>query len=96
MRRLWSELGFGEMFGIGLKIFVDQAQVAVVGVAGAIGIVAQGQQVGEADHRIARMLIVDRIDILAAGGADVTRAGLRVEIRAMCRGVFCCFHTPAA
>ncbi len=42
----------------------------VVGVAGAIGVAAQGQRLDQAGHGSQRMLVVDRNNVLTSGGPD--------------------------
>ena len=75
-----AQLAFGERHRIGAEMLVDQAQLAVIGVPGAVGIVAQRQQLGEAGHRLAGMLVVDGIDILAFAEANLREVGLRVMV----------------
>jgi len=91
VKEIVAQLGFGECGRVAGKMRVDQPHLAVIGVAGAIGVVAQGQQLGEAGHRLIGMLVIDRIDILAACGPIVLRVGVGVARG----GMIFVFHTPA-
>ena len=65
-----AQLGLSELGWITGKVLVEQAHLPVIGVAGAIGVVAQGQRLGQAGHRIIRMLVIDRIDEIPWSGSD--------------------------
>ena len=65
-----AQLSFGQLGWIASEVFVEQAQLTVISVAGAIGVVAQGQGLGEAGHTVERMLVIYRVDILPSGGSD--------------------------
>lgn len=45
-----AQLGLGERKRIGAEMLVNQPQLAVIRVSGAIGVVTQGQQLSEASH----------------------------------------------
>jgi hypothetical protein len=65
-----TQLSFGDRGGITLEPFLDQTELTVISVAGAIGVIAQGQQGRKARHGLVRMRVIDGIGILASGGAD--------------------------
>lgn len=65
-----AQLGFSQRGRIAVEVIVDQAQLTIIGMAGAIGVVTQRQQVSEPGHRVVRMAVIDRVDILTTGGAD--------------------------
>lgn len=65
-----AELGFGETGGIAAKMFVDQPDLAVVRVAGSIGIVAEGQHLGEVGHGLERMLVIHWVLVVPGSGSD--------------------------
>ena len=65
-----ADLGLGELGRIDGEVFVHQAQLPVVGVAGAIGVVAQGQGLGVARHRLVGMLVIDGVDEIPRRGSD--------------------------
>jgi len=65
-----AQLGLGELGWVAAEVLVQQAQLTVIGVAGAIGVVAQGQSLGELSHGIEGMLVFYRVDILSSGGSD--------------------------
>lgn len=73
-----AQLGFGDRCGIAAQLLVDEPHLAVVGVTGAIGIVAQSEQLGEAGHRLVGMGVVDGVDIFPTGGADGLEVGVVV------------------
>jgi hypothetical protein len=64
-----AQLGLGEEGRITGAMLVDQAHLAVIGVPGSIGVVAQGQQLGELGHGLVGMLVVDRVGVIAPAGA---------------------------
>ena len=65
-----AELGLSEQCGIASEVFVEQPHLTVVGMAGAIGVVAKGQRLGQSGHGIEGMLIVDRVGELPSRGSD--------------------------
>jgi hypothetical protein len=72
-----AELGFGEEGGVEVEVLVDEAELAVVGVACAAGVVAEGQGFGEAPHGVVGMAVVGGIDQILGGGADGGGRGSR-------------------
>ena len=70
----------------------SEAHLAVVGVTGAVGVVAQGKVIGELSHRLVGMRVVDGIDILAGRGADLRE----VEVGVVGEAQFLSFHAPPA
>ena len=46
-------------------MFVDETDLTVVGVTGAIGVVAEGEGLGKESHAVVGMLVIDRIDEIA-------------------------------
>jgi hypothetical protein len=90
VKKVVPELGLGEGGGVTTEMLVDQAHLAVISVPGAIGVVAEGKVLGEAGHRLVRMLVIDGIDVLAPGGADVGE----VEVGVVGGAQFLSFHAP--
>jgi hypothetical protein len=80
-----AQLSFGERDRIGAEMLVDQPQLAVIGVPGAIGIVTQRQQLGEAGHRFVGVLVIDGIINLALAEANLREVEVRVGVRWDCR-----------
>jgi hypothetical protein len=64
------ELVLGEQGRIPVEVFVDQPQLAVVGVTGPVGVVPQRQRTGEPGHGIVGMPILDGIDEIPWGRTD--------------------------
>ena len=60
---------------------VNEPELAVVRVAGSVGVVAQSQMLGEPGHGRVRMLIVHRVDKISRGGPDGGQGLLRPRIR---------------
>lgn len=54
---------------------VDQPELAVVRVAGSIGVVLESQVFGEPGHRGIEMLIIDRVGPVPRGGPNVGQRG---------------------
>ena len=65
-----AHLGLGEQRRIAAEVLVNQAQLSVVRVAGAIGVVAQAQPLGKAGHGLERMLVIDGVDEIPWSGSD--------------------------
>ena len=61
-----THLTFAKRDGITSKVIVEQTHVPVVGMTGAVGVVTQGEQLGELVHRRPGMLVVERVDVLAS------------------------------
>ena len=82
-----AKLRLGEGGRIAAEVLVNQPDLAVVGVPGAVGIVAQGQVIGERGHGRVRMVVVDRVGIVPRGGTDqgngLGRPGSRVAVVAV-------------
>jgi hypothetical protein len=64
---------------------VNEAHIAVVGVSGAVGVVAKSEEFGELGHRRIRVVVIDRVEVRATGidwrrraGSFVGRAGVVV------------------
>ena len=60
-----AKLVLGNHFRIAGAVLVDEAHVPVVGIAGAVGIGAQGQPLGKLRHRRVRMVVRERVVALA-------------------------------
>lgn len=73
-----AQLGFAEGGWILVEMVVDKAHLTIVSVACAIGVVAKCQELGELSHGVVGMLVIDRVDILAPGGADVGEVAVGV------------------
>ena len=65
-----AQLGLGEGGGVTAEMLVDEPELAIVGVASAIGVVMQGQEIGEAVHRLIGVVIIDGIGVIAGGGSN--------------------------
>src|SRR5258708_3604686 len=68
-----AQLGLRECGWIAAEVLVDQPELAVVGVPGSIGVVAQRQVVGKPSHGRVRMLVVDRVGIVSRGGPNAAK-----------------------
>ena len=64
------QLRLGDGLRVAADVLVDEPELAVVGVPGSIGVVAQSQVLGKPGHRGIRMLIIDGIDVVAGGGPN--------------------------
>lgn len=71
-----AQLGFGEVGRVAGEMLVDKPELAIVGVASAIGVVMQGQEIGEAIHRLIGVVIIDGIGVIP-GGCSNGGGGLR-------------------
>jgi hypothetical protein len=72
------------------KVFVDQAHVAVVGVARAVAVVAEVEELGEFGHHRVRMIIVKRVGVgptRSSTWEDEFRSGRWMDFRL--------FHGPS-
>jgi len=65
-----AQLGFSDQSGIAFKMFVNEPELAVIGVAGAIGVVMQREELGKAPHGIEGMGVIDWIGVIASRGAN--------------------------
>ena len=65
-KQVVAQMRFLEGGRIALEVLVKQAHRAVVRVTGALGVVAQCEQLGELRHRRVGMLVIDRISGLSA------------------------------
>ena len=76
------ELRLGDRDRVTAEVLVNEPKLAVVGVPGAIGVVAQRQVLGKPGHGRIRMLIIDGIGVVSGGGPNrgqgSGRPGLRV------------------
>ena len=70
-----AQLGFGEGGGITGEVGLEKAHLAVIGVPGAIGVVAEREEIRELSHGRIGMLVIDWIDKLARRGAILCRRG---------------------
>ena len=64
------QLGLGDRGRIAANVLMDEPELAIVRVAGSIGIVAQSQMLGQPRHGWIRMLIVDRVGKVSRGSSD--------------------------
>ena len=76
-----TELSFGERGRIGGEVGVEEPDMTVIGVASAIGVVAQGKEIRELSHGRVGMLVIDRINKLACRGAEAWRLGCGGRLR---------------
>jgi hypothetical protein len=65
-----AQLILGKEGGIAGEVIVDEADLTVVGVACAIGVVAQGQLLGESRHGGIGMVVVDGVDEIPWSGTN--------------------------
>ena len=70
-----AQLSFGEAGRIAAQMLMHQAQLTVVGVAGAIGIIVQGQELGKARHGIVGMAVIHGIGVSPGRSGHHRRAG---------------------
>ena len=76
-----TELGFGESGRIGGEVRVEEPDLTVIGVASAIGVVAQREEIGELSHGRVGMLVIDRINKVARRGTEVRRLSSCARLR---------------
>ena len=65
-----AQLGLGDGGRIATQVLVNQPDLSVIGVPGAIGVVAQGEMIGELGHGRVGMLVIDRVGEVPGGGPD--------------------------
>lgn len=65
----------GEERRVRTEVFLDEPQLTVIGVTGSIGVVAQGQGLGETVHGLVGMPVINGVDIVPGGGSDGSRYG---------------------
>lgn len=58
-----AKLALGEPGRIAAEVLVDQSHVTVVGMAGAIAVVAKVEELRELGHRLVGMVVVERIGV---------------------------------
>src|SRR5215467_8204612 len=76
-----TQLSFGERGGVAAKVLVDKPELAIVGMPGSVGVVAQSQVVGKRGHGGVRMLIVNRVGIVSRGGPNGCQRLVRPQLR---------------
>src|SRR5262249_55182192 len=76
-----TQLSFGERGGGAAKRVVGKPELAIVGMPGSVGVVAQSQVVGEPAHGSIRMLIIDRVGIVSRGGPNGCQGLVCPELR---------------
>ena len=76
-----AELGFGDGSRVAAEVLVDEPELAVVGVPGAIGVVAQSQVIGKLGHGGIGVLVIDGVGVVSGGspnrGQDLVGPGSR-------------------
>ena len=77
-----AQLDLREESGVDGEVLVDESELAVVGMPGAIGVVAEGESLGKLAHGVVGMLVIDGIDEVPGGGAE--GRGWRLWIRSGC------------
>ena len=70
-----AELRFDYVSRIAIEIFVNQPHVPVIGMPGAIGVVAKGEKVGEPSHGVIGMVVIHGVDKLSTAGPNSRRNG---------------------
>ena len=70
-----AQLGLGNGGRIAGQMLVDEPELPVVGVASAVGVVAQSQEIGEPGHRLIRVVIIDGVGVIAGRGPNAWRRG---------------------
>ena len=81
-----AQLGLGEGVRIAMAMLVNEPDLAIVGVPGAIGVVMQSQELGEPGHGGIGMWVIDGIGVVPGRGPNARRqCGLRSGL-AQCRG----------
>lgn len=76
-----AKSGLGDAYRIEAKVLVEESQLAVVGVTGAVGVVTKGERRGETPHGFVGMLVIDGIDEVAWGAANGGDRGQRPRRR---------------
>ena len=76
-----AQLRLGDGGRIAAEVLVNEPELAVVGVPGSIGVVAQRQVVGELGHGRVRMLVIDRVGIVSRGGPNGCQGLGRPQVR---------------
>jgi hypothetical protein len=97
-----AELLLGDGGRIASEVLVNETDLAVIGMPGSIGIVAQGQMVGQARHRLIGVIVVHRVGEIPGSGADLgqrlgsphRRIGVVVAGEGSSEGRFNTFHVP--
>ena len=72
-QKVVAQLRFGEGGRIALELFVDQANLPVISMAGTIGIVMEREELRKARHGLVRMGVIHGIGVLASRGANGSR-----------------------
>ena len=70
-----AQLGFAERGRIGGEVGVENSHMTVIGVSGAVGVVAEREEIGKLSHGGVGMFVIDRIGKLARLGAILSRRG---------------------
>ena len=70
-----AQLGFGEGSRITSEVLVDEPELTIVSMAGAIGVVMQSQQVSKLGHGRVGMLIINGIGVVSGRGPNAWRKG---------------------
>ena len=76
-----AQLSLGDGGRIAADVLVDEPELAVVGVPGSIGVVAQRQVVGEPGHGRVGMLVIDRVGEVPRGGPNGGQGLGRPQVR---------------
>jgi hypothetical protein len=70
-----AQLGLGEGRGISGEMFVEESELSIIGMAGAVGVVAQGQEVSQLCHGRVGMVIIDGIGVVSGRGPNAWGCG---------------------
>ena len=65
-----AQLRLGDGGRIAAQVLVNQPDLSVIGVPGAVGVVAQREVIGELGHGRVGMLVIDRVGEVPRGGPD--------------------------
>ena len=76
-----AQLGLGDGGRIAADVLVDEPELAVVGVPGSIGVVAQRQVVGKPGHGRIGMLVIHGVGVVPRGGPNRGQGLGRPEVR---------------
>ena len=66
--KVMPELGLGNGFRIHFEVVVDQADMSIIGMTGAVGVIMKSQEIGEPGHGGIRVVVIHWIGIITGGG----------------------------
>ena len=70
-----AQLGLGEGGGITGEMLVQEPELAIIGMAGPIGVIMQSQQISEPGHGLIRVVIIDGISVVPGRGSNLCGCG---------------------